>query len=61
MRHAWQTRRWLRVLFYALGGGLLLAIAGWCWLASDLLDVETLLDYEPKLPSVVQNDSYLRS
>ncbi|QZH74604.1 MAG: transglycosylase domain-containing protein [Erythrobacter sp.] len=54
VRNAWQTRRWFRVVFYALGGGLLLAIAGWFWLASDLPDAETLLDYEPNLPTVVR-------
>ncbi|RJY08593.1 penicillin-binding protein 1A [Aurantiacibacter aquimixticola] len=54
VRHAWETRRWFRVLFYALGGGLLLAIIGWFWLAHDLPDAEKLLDYEPNLPSVVR-------
>ncbi len=53
-REAWQTRRWFRILFYALGGALLLAIAGWFWLAKDLPDADTLLDYEPNLPTVVR-------
>ncbi|MBH5322751.1 penicillin-binding protein 1A [Aurantiacibacter sediminis] len=52
--HAWRTRRWLRLLFYALGGGLLLAIIAYVWLAWDLPDAETLNDYEPNLPSVVR-------
>ncbi len=54
MRHIWQARRSVRLLFYALGGGLLFLIAGWFWLAHDLPDAETLLDYEPNLPSVVR-------
>jgi len=54
VRHAWEARRWFRWLFYALGGGLLLAIIGWFWLAHDLPDAETLLDYEPNLPTVVR-------
>ena len=52
--HAWQTRKWFRILFYLLGGGLLLAIAGWFWVARDLPDANMLLDYEPNLPSVVR-------
>ena len=54
IRHAWQTRRWFRLLFYALGGALLLAIFGWFWLAKDLPDAEMLLDYQPNLPTVVR-------
>ncbi len=54
IKQAWEARRWFRLLFYALGGGLLLAIAAWFWLASDLPGAETLLDYEPNLPSVVR-------
>ncbi|VVT16214.1 penicillin-binding protein 1A [Erythrobacter sp. EC-HK427] len=54
IRNAWQTRRWFRVLFYALGGGFLLAVIGYFWLAYDLPDAETLLDYEPNLPTVVR-------
>ncbi|WP_271077716.1 penicillin-binding protein 1A [Aurantiacibacter sp. MUD61] len=51
---AWRTRKWLRLLFYALGGGLLLAVVGWFVLAWNLPDAETLLDYEPNLPTVVR-------
>ncbi|MGB3167043.1 MAG: transglycosylase domain-containing protein [Alteraurantiacibacter sp.] len=50
----WQNQKWFRVAFYALGGGLLLALVGYFWLASDLPDAETLLEYEPNLPSVVR-------
>ena len=50
----WRTRRWFRIGFYALSGGLLLLIAAFIWLTHDLPDAETLLDYEPNLPTVVR-------
>ena len=46
--HGFAEDVWL-VLF-----GLIVAILGWVLLARDLPDAETLLDYEPNLPSVVR-------
>ncbi|WP_340587563.1 penicillin-binding protein 1A [Erythrobacter alti] len=54
IRQAWETRRWFRLSSYVVGGGLIFAIIGWAWLAHDLPDAETLLDYEPNLPTVVR-------
>ncbi|MDA7787777.1 transglycosylase domain-containing protein [Sphingomonadaceae bacterium] len=53
-RENWRTRRWLRWLSYAGLAGLLLMIGLWFLVARDLPDAETLLDYEPPLPTVVR-------
>ena len=51
---AWQHRPWFRRIFYALASALLLFVIAFFWLTKDLPDAETLLDYEPNLPSVVR-------
>ena len=50
----WAAKRWFRWGIRAMLLGLLVALAGWIWLTRDLPDAETLLDYEPNLPSVVR-------
>ncbi|MFB0611552.1 penicillin-binding protein 1A [Aurantiacibacter poecillastricola] len=54
LRSAWREKWWVRVLGYLLGAALLFWAIGWALLARDLPDAETLLDYEPNLPSVVR-------
>ncbi|KLE35429.1 penicillin-binding protein 1A [Aurantiacibacter luteus] len=54
VREMWQTKRWFRRAVYTLGAGLLLFIVAFIWLTKDLPDAETLLEYEPNLPSVVR-------
>ncbi len=53
-RGNWRERRWFRWLASVAGGGLLLMIVGWALLAKDLPDADTLLDYEPPLPTIVR-------
>ena len=53
-KSAWQTRKWLRRAIYALGLALIAWLALWAFLSRDLPDAETLLDYEPPLPTVVR-------
>src|SRR6186997_2436893 len=55
-RENWRAKRWFRWGSSVLGAGLLLAIVGWSVLASGLPDAETLLEYEPPLPSVVRGN-----
>lgn len=54
LRSSWRERRLLRIGGYLLLTALVVWIAGWIFLARDLPDAETLLDYEPNLPSVVR-------
>ena len=53
-RDNWRDKRWFR--WGAIGLGLLLVIwlIGWALLARNLPDAESLLDYEPPLPSMVR-------
>ena len=51
---SWADKRWFRWLAMALGGLLLLWLVVWLTLARNLPDAETLLDYEPPLPTVVR-------
>lgn len=53
-RAMWAEKRWFRWGFSTMLAGLLVLLAGWIWLTRDLPDAETLLDYEPNLPSVVR-------
>ncbi|GGD52392.1 penicillin-binding protein [Erythrobacter arachoides] len=54
VRDTWQANARFRRAAWVLGGGLLLAVIGFFWLTKDLPDAETLLEYEPNLPSVVR-------
>ncbi len=56
---AWLLEKWRSSIFYklaaiAIAGLVLLWIAMFVWLASDLPDAEKLLDYETPLPTVVR-------
>jgi len=54
VREAWREKRWFRWLGMAVLAGAMVWLAGWVLLARGLPDAETLLDYEPNLPSVVR-------
>lgn len=54
LRSAWQGNRLVRIGGYLLLAALIVWLAGWAWLARDLPDADSLLDYEPNLPSVVR-------
>lgn len=54
VRRNWTDRRFLRWIVYALVGFILLWLALWFFLARDLPDAESLVDYETPLPSVVR-------
>ena len=54
LRTAWREKRLVRWAGYAFFAALVLWLVGWAWLARDLPDAETLLDYQPNLPSVVR-------
>ncbi len=51
---AWREKRWFRWLGWALLAAVLVWLAGWAFLTRGLPDAESLLDYEPNLPSVVR-------
>lgn len=53
-RGNWRERRWFRWMASVFGAGLLVFVIGWLILSSDLPDAETLLDYEPPLPTIVR-------
>lgn len=53
-RNNWRERRWFRWGGYTLVLLVVLWIAAWFILARNLPDAETLLDYEPPLPTVVR-------
>ncbi|MHA6317364.1 penicillin-binding protein 1A [Altererythrobacter sp. CAU 1778] len=50
----WREKRWLRWLSYLVALGLAAFLALWIALSSGLPDAETLVDYEPPLPTVVR-------
>jgi len=52
-RH-WNSRRRFRLGAMALGAMLVLFLTGWLLLARNLPDAESLLEYEPQLPTVVR-------
>ncbi|BBC72991.1 penicillin-binding protein [Altererythrobacter sp. B11] len=54
LRQNWREKRWFRWLASAVLVGLLAFLAGWIVLARNLPDAETLLDYEPPLPTMVR-------
>ncbi len=51
---AWRSSRLVRIGGYLLAAALALWVIGWAWLAKDLPDAESLLDYQPNLPTVVR-------
>lgn len=53
LREGWR-KRWFRWTVYALGAFIAFWFLAWALVARDLPDAETLLDYEPNLPSVVR-------
>lgn len=65
-RENWRAKRWFRWVSLAIGAFLALYLAVWLILARDLPDAETLLEYQPPLPSMVRGydgeivDSYAR-
>src|SRR6187402_1034568 len=53
-RDSWREKRWFRWASIALLGLALVWLLVWLLLARGLPDAETLLDYEPPLPTVVR-------
>ncbi len=53
-RHGWGESRRFRYAAIGLGSALVLFLLAWVMLARDLPDAESLLDYEPPLPTVVR-------
>lgn len=53
-KNSYREKRWFRWGTWALGGLLLLWLMVWLLIARTLPDAETLLDYEPPLPTVVR-------
>lgn len=53
-RANWRAKRWFRWLGSIVGGGLLLLAILWIVLSQDLPDADTLIDYEPPLPTIVR-------
>ena len=54
LRDGWRRHRWVRWLGYLALAGLLAIVALWIVLARNLPDAETLVDYQPPLPTVVR-------
>ncbi|AKH41699.1 penicillin-binding protein 1A [Altererythrobacter atlanticus] len=54
LREAWSDKRWFRWLSIAVLAVLVAFFVGWTVLTRNLPDAETLLDYEPPLPSMVR-------
>ena len=54
LRRTWRERRLVRWAGYLVVAALIVWLLGWAWLSRDLPDADTLLDYEPNLPSVVR-------
>jgi penicillin-binding protein 1A len=53
-RGNWRDKRWFRWVSGLTAAGLLVFVVGWTVLASGLPDAETLVDYEPPLPTIVR-------
>ena len=51
---AWHERKWLRRFSYLCLGGLVGLVAAWVVLTRDLPDANTLLEYQPPLPTMVR-------
>ena len=50
----WRTNRWFRLTGYALGGLLALWLLVWILVARNLPSADTLLTYQPPLPTMVR-------
>jgi penicillin-binding protein 1A len=53
-RQNWRAKRWFRWGTIGLGALVVVWVVGWALLARGLPDADTLLDYEPPLPSMVR-------
>ena len=53
-RDNWREKRWFRIGGYALGGLLGLYFLVWLTVSRNLPSADTLLDYQPPLPSMVR-------
>jgi penicillin-binding protein 1A len=49
--------RWFRIIVYTISGGLLALLLLWAFIARDLPDADSLLEYQPPLPSIVRDVS----
>ena len=49
--------RWFRRSVYVVGGGVLALLLLWAFIARDLPDADSLLEYQPPLPSIVRDGS----
>jgi penicillin-binding protein 1A len=49
--------RWFRRSVYVVGGGFLALLLLWAFIARDLPDADSLLEYQPPLPSIVRDGS----
>ena len=54
LRGNWREKRWFRIGGYALGGLLGLYFLAWLTVSRNLPSADTLLDYQPPLPSMVR-------
>ncbi|MEO0063419.1 MAG: Penicillin-binding protein [Pseudomonadota bacterium] len=55
-REAWRDKRWFRWASVAAATLLVLSVAGWALLARNMPDANSLLTYEPPLPTVVRGN-----
>ena len=53
-RANWREKRWFRIGGYGLGGLLALNLLVWLTVSRNLPSAETLLDYQPPLPTMVR-------
>ena len=53
-RENWRSKRWFRLGGYALGGLAALYLLVWVTIARNLPDADTLLTYQPPLPTMVR-------
>ena len=53
-RQNWRDKRWFRWGSIGLGALVVVWLVAWTLLARGLPDADTLLDYEPPLPSMVR-------
>ncbi|MGN3973138.1 penicillin-binding protein 1A [Tsuneonella sp. SYSU-LHT278] len=53
-RENWREKRWFRWVSSLVAAGLVVFMAGWAVLSSGLPDAETLVDYQPPLPTIVR-------
>ena len=51
----WRSNRWFKLGAIALAALVTLWLVAWAWLASDLPDAESLIDYETPLPTMVRS------